>query len=91
MTTPQPTGWDQGNALLAPCSAQLVTSMIMTPAGQGMAVTVRTPSTTLTVILNSDEAVKWAAQMTREASGMSKSGLVVANGHNPVSELRQPG
>ena len=41
---------DAGNALLAETPAQLSTALLGTPAGQRMALTIRTASTTLTVL-----------------------------------------
>ena len=78
MTSPQPV--DAGNHLLAETPAQIVTALLDMPGGQRLALTVRTPSTTLTVLLGAADARTWADQLTREAAAMSGSGLVVANG-----------
>jgi hypothetical protein len=78
MTTPPPV--DQGNHLLAETPAQIATALLDTPRGQRLAMTVRTPTTTLTVLLGAADAKTWAALITREAAAMSGSGLIVANG-----------
>jgi hypothetical protein len=79
MTTPQPAmPFDQGNPLLGETPAQMTTVLIDTPAGQRMALTIRTPSTTVTVLLAGKDAQEWAATLTRAADTMSASGLIVA-------------
>ncbi len=79
MTTPQPaTPFDQGNPLLGETPAQMTTVLIDTPAGQRLALTVRTPSTTVTVLLAGKDAQEWARALTKAADTMSASGLVVA-------------
>ena len=78
MTAPAPPPFDAGNQLLAETPAQLTTATVDTPAGQRLAVTIRTASTTQTVFLQGADAKTWAAQLTREASAMSGSGLAVA-------------
>ena len=79
MTTPQPaTPFDQGNPLLGETPAQMTTVVIDTPAGQRMALTIRTPSTTVTILLAGKDAQEWAATLTRTADQMSASGLIVA-------------
>jgi hypothetical protein len=71
---------DTGNQLLGETPAQLTTTLVETPAGQRLALTIRTPSTTLTVLLQGTDAKTWASALTRDASAMSSSGLVIANG-----------
>jgi hypothetical protein len=78
MTTPQVPPFDQGNGLLGETPAQMTTIVLDTPAGQRMALTIRTPSTTLTVLLAGKDAQEWAATLTRTADTMSASGLIVA-------------
>ena len=81
MTQPsQVAPYDTGNQLLAEQPAQLHTALVDTPAGQRLAMTVRTTSATLTVFLQGPDAKTWAAQLTRESAAMSGAGLVVANG-----------
>ena len=54
--------------------------LVDTPAGQRLAVTVRTPSTTVTILLQGGDAKTWAAQLTRDSALMSNAGLIVSNG-----------
>ena len=77
---PTPAPFDTGNTLLTEQPAQLITAVVQTPAGQRLALTVRTPSTTQTVFLSGQDARAWAARLTQDAGAMSVSGLVVANG-----------
>ena len=79
MTTPVPP-FDPGNQLLAEGPAQISTTMLDTPAGQRLAMTVRTTSATVTVLLGGADAKTWAAQLTTVAAGMSGAGLVAAAG-----------
>ena len=72
---------DPANALLAETPARLLTSLVDTPAGQRLALTIRTASTTCTVLLQHGDAKQWAQLMTGAAAQMSSSGLIVANGH----------
>jgi len=82
MTQPQPVPpVDPGNQLLGETAALLSTALIDTPAGQRLALTIRTPSTTLTVLLIKADADAWAANLAGTARQMSRSGLIVANGH----------
>jgi hypothetical protein len=78
MTTPAPPLVDEGNALLAEAPAQCSTGLVQTPAGQRLALTVRTPSTTLTVLLGQADAKVWAANISTAAAQMSAAGLIVA-------------
>lgn len=84
MTQPAPPPLDPGNQLLGETPAQLSTALLETPAGQRMALTIRTPSTTLTVLLGHADAKAWSGQLAGFVSQMSSSGLIVANGHAPV-------
>ena len=67
---------DTGNQLLGETPANLTTAVVNTPAGQRMALTVRTASTTLTLFLAKDDAGIWGEQIKAAASGMS--GLILA-------------
>ena len=78
---PQATPFDTGNPLLAEQPATITTAVIPTPLGQRLALTIRTPSATLTVFLGGADAKTWAAQLTRDAAGMSSAGLIAANGN----------
>ena len=81
MTTPQAPPFDIGNELLAEVAAQFTTAIVDVPGGQRLALTIRTASTTLTVMLQGTDAKNWAAQLTMAAAQMSAAGLAVANGH----------
>jgi hypothetical protein len=78
VTTPAAPPVDPGNQLLAETPAQLSTALVDTPAGQRMALTVRTASTTPTVLLNGADSKEWAANLSGAAAKMSGSGLVAA-------------
>jgi hypothetical protein len=84
VTTPAapqpPAPFDAGNALLSEQPAQLVTAVVQAPAGQRLALTIRTPSATVTVFLPGKDAKAWAARLTQDAGAMSASGLVIAGG-----------
>jgi hypothetical protein len=82
-----PTPLDTGNTLLGENPAILFTALVQTPLGQRLAVTIRTPSTTLTVFLAGQDAKTWAANLATAAAPMSGAGLVAANGNVP----RMPG
>lgn len=82
---------DPGNTLLAQSPSALFTTLIDTPAGQRLALTIRTSSATLTVLLEQPDAKAWAGNLTSKASEMSGSGLVVANGSHKITELGAPG
>jgi len=69
---------DPGNGLLAETPAQLSCALIDTPNGQRLALTIRTTSTTLTLLMGHADARAWGAQLGDMAGRMSKSGLVVA-------------
>ena len=68
--------FDEGNKLLGELPAQLSTDVIDTIAGQRLALTIRTPTTTLTVFLRGADAKNWAKQLSGESAVMSDSGLV---------------
>ncbi len=85
MTTPA-APFDTGNSLLGEVPAQLATALIDTPAGQRMALTIRTASATLTVLLSAEDGRAWGANITGTAKQMSAAGLVVAGaGHLAVN------
>jgi hypothetical protein len=66
--------------LLGETPAQLSTAVVQTPAGQRLAFTIRTPSTTVTVFLAGKDAKAWASNMSQVAGSMSANGLMVAGG-----------
>jgi hypothetical protein len=74
---------DAGNTLLGELPAQLTTDVISTAAGQRLVLTVRTPTTTLTVFLRGSDAKNWAAQLAAEAAAMSDAGLITAQTITP--------
>lgn len=78
MTPDQPQIADLGNGLLAETPANLVTALVETPQGQRLALTIRTASTTLTVLLGAADAHTWSGQVAAAADQMSQSGLIVA-------------
>lgn len=75
---------DMGNPLLGPGPAMLNLHRITPPGGQQvLTLTIRTPSTTLTVMLGRDDALAWARMLRAEAQRLS--GLIVpTNGTGPV-------
>jgi hypothetical protein len=81
MTTPQPIpAVDPANQLLAEVPSQLTTAIVDTPLGQRLVLTIRTASTTVSVLLNGADAKTWSGQISRDAAMMSAAGLVVPNG-----------
>ena len=83
MTTPQVPPVDPGNQLLSEVPAQFTTALVATSQGQRLALTVRTASTTLTVLLQGPDARNWGQQLAKAAESMSAAGLIVANGNLP--------
>jgi hypothetical protein len=71
---PQPPPVDPGNALIAETPAQLTTAHSLDPPGR-LVLTIRTPSTTLTVLLTRSWAETWAKQIHDGA--VSLSGLIL--------------
>lgn len=88
MTTPQQQPVfppvDPGNHLLGPCPAVLTTSPVDTPDGQKLALTIRTNSTTLTVLLGKLDVDAWKDQLTRDVARMAGSKLITAPGPLPA-------
>ena len=78
MSHPEPQPVDPSNPLLGEVQANLTTALVQTPQGQRMALTVRTASTTLTVLLAPGDAKAWAGAIKQTADQMSASGLIVA-------------
>lgn len=71
---------DPGNGLLCEVPAQIITAPVDTPHGQRLALTIRTTSATVTVLLKGSDAKLWAAQLTRDAAAMPGAGLIAARG-----------
>lgn len=83
MKQPMPTPFDTGNQLLGEQPAQMATRVVNTPMGERLAMTIRTPSATMTVFLSGIDAKMWARQLATVAEPMSGSALVRANGALP--------
>jgi hypothetical protein len=83
VTPPQVPPVDPGNQLLSEVPAQFTTAIVDTTQGQRLALTIRTASTTLTVLLQGKDARNWNQQFTKTVESMSVAGLIVANGHLP--------
>jgi len=66
---------DAGNALLAQVPVSLVVGSTETDVGKQGVVTVRTPSTTLTVVLDRPEIELWIQNLTLVRDGLD--GLIV--------------
>lgn len=73
---------DTANALLGETPSALTVAMTDTPGGQRLILTVRTPSTTLSVLLNRDDANSWADLIKQQAGQMS--GLILAGPGMPT-------
>jgi hypothetical protein len=76
-----PTPFDAGNRLLDEVPAELTTTIMNGPGGQRLAVTVRTPSTTVTVLLAKDWAERWRDQIASAIASMS--GLILPLNGDP--------
>lgn len=88
---PQYTLIDMSNHLIATCEAVLTLGQVPIGNEMRLAHTVRTPSTTLTVLLAKVDAEAWAKQLSREAQRMSGTGLIVANSPVPPAFLGKQG
>lgn len=84
MSTPSPNGHGpQPVALFDPghpftgneMPAQLVTEVVDTNGGQRLAMTVRIPNTTVSVLLAKDDALRWADQIRSKVAEMN--GLIL--------------
>jgi hypothetical protein len=74
---------DPGNAILNEGPAIMMATPVNTAAGQRLALTIRTPQVTLTILLIKDDAGRWRDTMTEGIGKMS--GLILANGSLPHS------
>jgi hypothetical protein len=81
---PVPSPFDVANALLEEVPANLMLSLIQTPLGQRLAMTIRTASTTLTVVLTKERAAEWGLLISGQARMMSAAGLIVGNGNGAL-------
>lgn len=79
MTTPQgdPLIADPGNPLLTKVPARLDTGQLASPMGQLAVLTIRTGSTTTTILLTADEVKDWSQRIGGLAGSMSQNGLIV--------------
>ena len=72
---------DAANSLLTERPATIVTSALAMPGyPQRVCLTIRTETTTLTLLLSKADALAWAAQLKTEASGLSGAGLITGKG-----------
>jgi hypothetical protein len=73
---------DLGNPYLAAGPALMTVSKATLPGAPtpSVVLTIRTPSTTLTVMLGRDDALTWARNLRAEAQGVSAL-VVPQNGH----------
>lgn len=62
---------DPGNTLLTEVPAMISVAQAAGPQGPRVILTIRTPSTTTTVLLNRDDALSWARVIRAEAQGIS--------------------
>jgi hypothetical protein len=85
MTTPQAgvPAIDEGNQLLADGPCQLTVKKIDTPGGARLVHTVRTMSTTCTVLLTREDAESWVSAMRDELTAM-RTGLWTPGGPQAV-------
>lgn len=74
------TAYDTGNELLEETTASLYTAILNIAGMQRLALTIRTSSTTVTVLLKGDDARQWSEQFAAAVKQMSASGLLVAGG-----------
>jgi hypothetical protein len=72
---------DPSNPILNEGPAIVQATPVNTAAGQRLALTIRTPTTTLTVLLMKDDAGRWRDTITDGIGRMN--GLIVANGALP--------
>jgi hypothetical protein len=87
VTPPEGTAVDLGNALLGETPATLFLTLLPSPAGQRLALTIRTSSTTLTVLLAQPDAQAWLRSLTESVGKMSAAGLFVAGNGHPITSL----
>lgn len=69
---------DTGNPLLNEGPAILQATPVNTAAGQRLALTIKTPTTTLTILLIKDDAGNWRDTISEGIGKMS--GLIIPNG-----------
>jgi hypothetical protein len=69
--------FDTGNTMLARVQCNLVVGKIPTPDGERGVATIRTQTTTLTVILDKAEAMRWQDTLRELAESLSGTALVL--------------
>lgn len=62
---------DPGNPMLTEGPAMLSLGQVPTPTGPRVVLTIRTPTTTLTCLLQRQDALNWARLIRQEAQGLS--------------------
>ncbi|HTX49208.1 MAG TPA: hypothetical protein VME40_07445 [Caulobacteraceae bacterium] len=84
MTTPHgEPAIDLANNLLSEQPARIFFAKIPAPLGERLAMTIRTTSATVTVLLSGKDAKTWAKLFTAQAEGMSETGLATGSGTAP--------
>ena len=74
-----PVPYDPANPLLASGPSQLATGIFTSPDGlKAGALTIRTPSATVTVFLSTEELRAWSATIASLADRMSRPGVIAA-------------
>ena len=81
---------DTGNPLLGRVQSRLETGSVQTPAGPLAILTIRTASTTLTVLMTKDDLAIWIGVLQDQHDKLSAAGLITGtpgmiagNGHLP--------
>lgn len=70
--------FDSGNPYIMDVPAMLATDLVNGPSGQKLALTLRIPNTTVTVMLAKDDAERWVDQIR---GGLAKmNGLILPGG-----------
>ena len=69
---------DPNHPFVGEVPAFLVTEVVPTPGGQRLALAVRVPNTTVSVLLAKDDALRWADQIRAEVAKMN--GLILPGG-----------
>ena len=80
---------DPGNPLINKVPCKLDTGKAQTPIGELGVVTIRTATTTLTVLLDGNELKDWVKILTALSSQTSSNGLIVTGPPIPVTPREQ--
>lgn len=89
MTPDQPSFVDSGNSLLAPVPARLETGTIESPSGKLAVLTIRSATTTMTVMIGVKDLRNWTGILGALADSMAMSGSVVPASVVDVADLGQ--